>query len=125
MTPNGSHLPKAACLLLAALLCGCATMTFKTIRESRFISMDAEILHVSYGEEKRTETLPNGLVCTFDRKVLLRLPDGKCVVLYQTISASGVSYASADKRYEFHEKGPCCILLHKGTVLFEGIYSRR
>ena len=91
MTPHGSHLPKAACLLLAALLCGCATMTFKTIRERRFITMDAEILHVSYCEEKRTETLPNGLVCTFDRKVLLRLPDGKRVVLYQTISASGVS----------------------------------
>ena len=106
-------------------LSGCASLRFKPTRESRFINMDAEVLRAEYGQEKRTETLANGLVCTFDSKVRLHLPDKKRIVLYQTLAGSGVCYRSKDKRYEFHEKGPYCILRHQGTTLFEGVYFRK
>jgi hypothetical protein len=114
----------AAALLACAGLTGCATWTFTPLRESRFINVDAEILHVEYGREKRTETLPNGLVCTYEGKVRLHLPDGNRVVLYQTIAPSGIRYLSADKHYEFIEKAPYCVLRHKGVAVFEGIYRR-
>ena len=107
-----------------AVLCGCAYYMSGKIRESRFINMDAEILHVTYGEERRTETLPNGLVCTFDGKVRLQLPSGKRVVLYQTMTTSGMRYVSKNKQYEFLEKGPCCRVNFKGKELFEGVYCR-
>ena len=86
--------------------------------------MDAEVLKVQYGKEKRTETLPNGLVCTFNDKVLLHLPDGKPVVLYQAMTTTGVRYVSANKRYEFHEKGPYCIVTYDGRTIFEGVFCR-
>jgi len=105
-------------------ICGCATLRFKPTRETRFIDMDSQVLHVAYGEEKRTETLPNGLVCTFDGKVRLELPDGKRMVLYQTLSASGMRYLSKDKHYEFREKGVYCFLLKDNKTIFEGVYCR-
>lgn len=106
-------------------LCGCATVLFKSTREARFIDMDGNILHVDYGKEKRTETLPNGIVCTFDMKVRVKLPDGKRLVLYQIMSASGVRYASADKAYGLFEKGPYCIVSYKGQRVFEGVFCRK
>ncbi len=87
--------------------------------------MDAEVLVVEYGEEKRTETLPNGLVCTFEGKVRLLLPDKKRVTLYQALATSGVCYVSKDKQYDFHEKGPYCILRHQGVTIFEGYFCRK
>jgi hypothetical protein len=114
----------ALALLVSAGLCGCATSRFKSTREMRFIDMDSNVLHVSYGEEKRTEKLPNGLPCTFSGKVLLELPDGKDVVLYQTLSTAGMRYLSKNKRYEFREKGVYCFVLKDGKVLFEGVYCR-
>ncbi|MDX9868280.1 MAG: MliC family protein [Kiritimatiellia bacterium] len=112
-------------LLALTLLCGCASLRFDTTRKARFIDMDSQILRVEYGEEKRTETLPNGLVCTFEGKVRLRLPaDGSRVTLYQAISASGVRYVSEDKRLEFIEKGPYCIVRQNGRTIFEGVYCR-
>lgn len=111
----------ACCVSLA----GCASLRFKPIRQSRFVNMDVEVLRVEYGHEKRTETLPNGLVCAFDSKVRVRLPDGERIVLYQTLATSGVRYVSHDKQYEFNEKGPYCILRHQGKTLFEGIYCRK
>jgi hypothetical protein len=86
--------------------------------------MDSEIVHVTYSEEKRTETLPNGIVCTFEGKVRLLLPSGKAVTLYQSMTASGVRYVSKNKEYEFIEKGPCCRLFYKGAEIFEGVYCR-
>lgn len=111
-------------LLLLASLCGCYTNKANKIRESRFINMDAEVLHVTYSQEKRTETMPNGLVCTFEGKVHLRLPSGKSVTLYQAMTASGVRYLSKNKQYEFVEKGPCCRVFYKGSEIFEGIFCR-
>ena len=108
-----------------AFLSGCASVRFHPTREARFISMDSELLHVDYGEEKRSETLPNGLVCTFDGKVRLTLPEGKRIVLYQALSTSGVRYVSKDKRYEFIEKGPYCLLRLDGKTFFEGFYCRK
>ena len=108
-----------------SVLCGCATVLFKSTRESRFIDMDGQVVHVDYGKEKRTETLPNGLVCTFDGKVRLQLPEGKRLVLYQALSASGVCYASKDKQYEFIEKGPYCIITYRGKRIFEGFFCRK
>ncbi|MEI7900002.1 MAG: MliC family protein [bacterium] len=113
-----------AALLMLAGLSGCYTSKSGKIRESRFINMDAEMIHVTYSEEKRTETLPNGLVCTFDGKIRLRLASGKTITLYQAMTASGVRYVSKNKRYEFIEKGPCCRLFYKGTEIFEGVYCR-
>jgi hypothetical protein len=113
----------AAALLLGAA--GCATLTFKAKREARFVNMDGEFIRVDYGEEKRTETLPNGLVCTFNAKVRVTLPDGKRVVLYQALSPSGVRYLSASKHYEFIEKGPVCKMSRDGRTLFEGIHCRK
>ena len=112
----------ASVLFVCAGLGGCASLRFKPTRESRFINMDAQTLRVEYGQEKRTETLANGLVCTFDGKVRVHLPDGKRIVLYQSRAGTGVCYRSEDKRYEFHEKGPYCILRHQGATLFEGVY---
>jgi membrane-bound inhibitor of C-type lysozyme len=100
-------------------------MRFDPLRESRFIDMDAQVLSVEYGKEKRTETLPNGLVCTFDRKVRLHLPQGKTVVLYQAIAKTGVRYLSKDKRYEFVEKGPYCMVTCDGKPAFEGFFCRK
>ena len=114
----------AATLLVCVGLTGCATHRFTPLRESRFFNMDAEILLVEYGQEKRTETLPNGLVCTYEGKVRLTLPDETCVVLYQTIATSGIRYLSKDKRHEFVEKAPYCVLRHDGAKVFEGIYRR-
>lgn len=114
----------AVALLLLSGTGGCATHRFKPTRETRFIDMDSNVLHVSYGEEKRTETLPNGLICTFSGKVRIVLPDGKKMVLYQAISTSGMRYLSEDKQYEFLEKGVYCFLLKDGVIIFEGVYCR-
>ena len=114
-----------AALFALAGLCGCATLTFKSTRSTRFINMDGQIVCVDYGKEKRTETLPNGLVCTFEGKVRLQLPEGKRIVLYHTMSTSGVRYASADKRYAFIEMGPYCIVSQKGKPIFEGFFCRK
>ena len=113
----------ALCVL--AGLCGCATLTFKSTRTTRFIDMDGQIVCVDYGKEKRTEILPTGLVCTFEGKVRLQLPDGKRIVLYQAMSKSGVRYASANKLYEFVEMGPYCIVSHEGKPIFEGFFCRK
>ena len=77
-------------LAIALILTGCASWTFTPTRESRFINVDAEQLWVEYGREKRTETLPSGLVCTYEGKVRLTLPDGSRRVLYQTLATSGI-----------------------------------
>lgn len=112
-------------LFVLTLLCGCAALRFDVTRKARFINMDSEILHVDYGSEKRSETLPNGLVCTFEGKVRLLLPgDNRRVTLYQAISTTGVRYVSEDKQLEFIEKGPYCIVLRNGRTIFEGVYCR-
>ncbi len=113
-----------AALLLLAGLSGCYTSRPGKTRESNFINMDSEVVHVTYSEEKRIETLPNGIVCTFEGKVRLHLPSGKSVTLYQTMTASGVRYMSKNKDYEFIEKGPCCRLFYNGAQIFEGVYCR-
>lgn len=114
-----------AALSVLVALCGCASMRFKVKRETRFINMDAEVLHVAYGEEKRSKTLSSGIVCTFDGKVRLQFPDGKRIVLYQALSSSGMRYVSKDMQFEFREKGPYCILSQYGKTIFEGVYCRK
>lgn len=100
-------------------------MSFNAIRQSRFIDMDGQLVHVEYGKEKRTETLPNGLVCTYEGKVRIQLPSGKRLVLYQTLTPVGVCYATADKRYEFIEMGPYCRITQNGKTIFEGVFCRK
>lgn len=114
----------AFALFFGIAVCGCAGFGFTSTRDTRFIDMDSNVLHVSYGEEKRTETLPNGLVCTFTGKVLLKMPDGGKIVLYQTLSSSGMRFVSKNKKYEFREKGVYCFLLKDAQVIFEGVYCR-
>lgn len=109
---------------LALTLCGCASLHFTALRKSRFIDMDADILHVDYGKEKRTETFPNGLTYTFHDKVRLHLPEGKTIVLYETIGTVGLRYVSSDKHYEFLESGPYCILHRDGKTIFEGVFCK-
>jgi len=116
--------PFAAALALA-MIAGCASLRFESHRESHFINMDGQRIVVEYGKEKRTETLPNGLVCTFDNKVRIALPDGKKIVMYQALAPSGVRYLSKDKHFEFVEKGPYCIMHRDGRTFFEGIICRR
>jgi hypothetical protein len=111
--------------LVLVAVAGCATWTFRAKREARFVNMDGEFIRVSYGEEKRSETLPNGLVCTFDGKVRLRLPDGTRAVLYQAISTTGMRYLTADKELEFREKGPYCVVSRRGRTIFEGVHCRK
>jgi hypothetical protein len=113
-----------AALLLCAGLAGCASWAFTPLRESRFVNIDAEVLRVEYGKETRTETLPGGLVCTYGGKVRLTLPDGSRAVLYETIAASGLRYQSADKRLEFREKAPRCMVLSDDAIVFEGLFCR-
>ncbi len=105
-------------------LCGCATGKAKPPRKTCFIDMDSNVLHVTYSEQKRTEKLPNGLVCTLTGKVRLKLPSGKNIVLYQSLSTSGMRYLSKNKQYEFREKGLYCFLLKDSQVIFEGVYCR-
>jgi hypothetical protein len=114
----------AAAALLCTSLVGCAAWRFTPVRESRFVNVDAQMLRVEYGREKRTETLPNGLVCAYDGKVRLNLPDGTGVVLYQTLATSGIRYLSSNKQYEYIERIPCCLVLHKGELVFDGIFCR-
>ncbi len=76
-------------------------MRFKPLRETRFINMDAEVLHVEYGEEKRTETFPNGM------------------------SSSGIRFVDKKREFEFIEKGFYCLLRHNGQTVFEGVYCRK
>lgn len=110
-------------LLALLLLGGCASWRgFKTEYTSRFINMNAETIFVEYARESRTETHPNGLVCTYHGKVRVHLANGTKIVLYQTIATSGNRYLSANKRYEFIEKAPLCALLDGHHVLFEGVY---
>ena len=80
-------------------------MSFKPYRVSRFINMDAEVIHAEYAKEKHTETTPDGLVSTFENKVRLTLPDGKRLTLYQSFSPFGVRYVSKEGRHEFIERG--------------------
>jgi membrane-bound inhibitor of C-type lysozyme len=110
--------------MIVAGLSGCYTSQGGKTRESRFINMDAEMIHVTYSEEKRTEMLSNGLVCTFEGKVKLVLHNGKSVTLYQAMTASGMRYVSKNKQYEFVEKGPCCKLFYKGAEIFDGVFCR-
>ena len=98
---------------------------FNSTREASFIDMDGKVVHVDYGREKRTEILPNGLVCTFDGKIRLQLPDGKRFVLYQSMSTSGVRYVSANKQYEFTEMGPYCLVSQNGKMIYEGFFCRK
>jgi hypothetical protein len=114
----------SAALAVCAALPGCTSWTFTPLRESRFTNIDAEVLLVEYGREKRTETLPNGLVCTYEGKVRLHLPDDSSVILYQALTPQGIRYLSADKRYEFIERAPYCALRHNGVLIFDGIYRR-
>jgi len=111
-------------LLSVAGLCGCASMSFKPYRESHFINMDAEVIRAEYAKEKRTETLPGGLVSTFENKVRLTLPDRKRLTLYQSFSPFGVRYVSKNKRHEFIERGVYCLLYKDGIVLFEGVHCK-
>ncbi len=112
-------------LLIVALCAGCASWHFKPVRSQTFVNVDAQRLLVEYGREKRTETLPDGLVCTYEGKVRLQLQDGRRVVLYQTLATVGNRYLSADKHYEFIEKVPYCLVRHQGRLIYEGIYTRR
>lgn len=119
--------PARASLAALALLAlgGCAHLAFHSTRQSHFIDMDGRVVDVEYGKERRTETLPNGLVCTFEGKVRIRLPEGGHVVLYQALAPSGVRYVSANKKYEFVEMGPYCTITSKGVKLYEGFYFRK
>jgi len=113
----------AAAAVFLAGLSGCASFT--ATRQTRYVDMDGQIVHVEYGKEKRTETLPNGLVCTFEGKLRVKLPDGKRIVLYQSLSTAGNRYVSANKRYEFSELGPYCIIQLDGKRIFQGFYCRK
>ncbi len=123
---NGSPKSRfsATGVLAAALVCGCASMSFKPYRASRFINMDAEVIQAEYAKEKHTETMPGGLVSTFENKVRLTLPDGKRLTLYQSFSPFGVRYISKDGRQEFIERGVYCLLYQNGALVFEGVHCR-
>ncbi|MDD3543934.1 MAG: hypothetical protein PHG96_01090 [Kiritimatiellae bacterium] len=114
----------AFAILTAAVVCGCASFSFKPYRETCFINMDAEVIRAEYAKEKRTETTPGGLVSTFDNKVRLTLPDGKRLTLYQSFSPFGVRYVSKNGRHEFIERGVYCLFYTDGRVTFEGVHCR-
>ncbi len=111
-------------LCASALLAGCASLCFKTERKSGFTDVNNTVLLVEYGTEERAETLPNGAVLKFNRKVRITLPDGKRIVLYQTLSPSGVRYRSANSEYIFIEQGPWCKLIEDGAIVYQGVFSK-
>lgn len=121
--PCGLCAPIIAAALLLTGICGCTS--FKVMRQTRFVDMDGRIVHAEYGKEKRTETLPSGIVCTFDGKVRISLFDGQRITLYQTLSTAGNRYVSLNKRYEFTEMGPYCIIQHDGVRIYQGFYCRK
>ncbi len=109
---------------LCILISGCAVFGFKADRKSRFVDIDANAIYVEYGMENRTETLPNGAELKFDRKVRVTLPDGKRLILYQTLASSGVRYQTADKKFTFVEKGPYCQILENEITVYQGFFNR-
>jgi len=109
---------------ICTLFCGCSGLRFKTDRKSRFTDVDANMIQVEYGKEKRTETLANGAELTFDNKVRVTLYNGKKIILYQTLARSGVRYQSADKRFIFYEKGQFCQLLENGIIIYQGMFNK-
>ena len=111
-------------LILATLLAGCASLYFKTERMSGFTDVNNNSVLVEYGTEEREETMPNGAVFKFDRKIRLTLPDGTRKVLYQTLSRSGVRYHTPDKEYIFIEHGPWCKVFKDGVPVYQGVFSK-
>jgi membrane-bound inhibitor of C-type lysozyme len=105
-----------------SMFVGCASFT--TTRQGQYMDMNGQVIHVEYGKEKHTTKLSNGLTFTFENKVRITLPDGDRAVLYETMSTSGLRYASHDEKYVFNEKGPYCLLYVKGQLVFEGLYRR-
>ena len=96
---------------------------FKTERKSRFTDVNNNRLTVEYGTEEREEVLSNGAKLRYTRKVRLTLPEGERVILYQTLSPSGVRYQSTDKQYLFIEHGPWCRLTKEGNIIYQGVFS--
>jgi uncharacterized protein YceK len=111
-------------LVSAALLSGCASVFFRTERKSGFTDANNTAITVEYGTEEREERLSGGAVLKFNRKVRITLPDGRRVILYQTLSPSGVRYRSADSEYIFIEQGPWCKLIRGGVIVYQGVFSR-
>ena len=103
---------------------GCLSFGFKTERKSLFSDVNNNRVFVEYATEKHTETLPNGAELSFDKKIRLTLPDGKRVVLYQTISASGVRYHTLDNEYIFIERGPWCKIIRNRSTLYQGVFRK-
>ncbi len=111
-------------LVLAALIAGCASLRFKTERRSQFTDINNRRIFVEYGTEEREESLPNGAMLKFNRKVRVTFPDGERVIFYQSLSPKGVRYRSEDKEYIFIEHGVWCQILRGNDVIYQGIYTK-
>lgn len=107
---------------LPVILAGCLSFGFKAQRKSEFTDIDNNSIFVEYGTEERSEVLPNGASLNFKRKVRITLPDGKRVILYQTISTSGVRYHTPDNKYMFIERGPWCQFIKDGAIVYKGMF---
>ena len=119
-------------LLVAA---GCATWSFKPLRESQFVDEDRRYILVEYGkgELRETEfTTPTGVRLPFKSALQVRvtLPDGSRVVAYQIMSPVGNLYFTEDRHWEYFEEGTGCILAEQtpdksGYVMrFQGVLCR-
>lgn len=121
------------CLTLA--VAGCATWSFKPLRENQFVDEDRRYLLVEYGkgEMRETEfTTPTGVRLPFKSALQVRvtLPDGNHFIAYQNMSAVGNLYFSEDRRWEYFEEGTGCILAELAPdgdgylMRFQGVLCR-
>ena len=88
-------------MLLLTAAAGCATWSFKPLRENQFVDEEHRYLLVEYGkgEMRETEfTTPTGVRLPFKSALQVRvtLPDGDQFVAYQNMSVVGNLYMTED-----------------------------
>ena len=126
---------RIASVLFVLAAGGCATWSFKPLRESQFVDEERRFLLVEYGKGEIRETefvTPTGVRLPFKSTLQVRvtLPDGTQFVAYQNMSIAGNLYLTEDRRWEYFEEGTGCILAEQAPdksgylVRFQGVLCR-
>ena len=129
------EITKTVFLCLALATCGCATSSFKPLRESQFVDENRRYILVEYGkgDVRETEfTTSTGVRLPFKSSLQVRvtLPDGEQFVAYQNMSPMGNLYLTEDRKWEYFEEGTGCILAEQAAdgdgylMRFQGVLCR-
>ena len=129
------NVAKAMPLLLLLTVAGCASWSFKPLRESQFVDEERRYLFVEYGKGDVREiefVTPTGVRLPFKSSLQVRvtLPDGTRFVAYHNMSPVGNLYFTEDRRWEYFEEGTGCILAELAPegdgylMRFQGVLCR-